>query len=95
MRETSHTSYGHRAVLGLLAALAAAVLVLGTAQPARAASGDPTASDDQYGAVLGQQGGGGQGGSLPFTGLDLIAVLAAGTALTAAGVAVRRVARSS
>jgi len=94
MRENVHSTHGHRVRIGVLAALTVLVLLLDTAQPAHAASGDPTASDDQYGAVLGQESGG-QGGSLPFTGLDLVVVLAAGTGLTAAGIAVRRIARST
>jgi hypothetical protein len=94
MHENVHSTHGHRVRIGVLAALTVLVLLLASAQPARAASGNPTASDDQYGAVLGQQGGG-QGGSLPFTGLDLIVVLAAGTGLTAAGIAARRIARST
>jgi hypothetical protein len=65
-----------------------ATLIL--AAPAQAS----TAADDQYGAVLGEQSGAGpasQGaGSLPFTGLDLVAVIGVGTALTAGGAALRR-----
>jgi alkaline phosphatase len=41
----------------------------------------------------GGHGGGGGGGSLPFTGLAVGAVAAAGSALTAAGAALRRFAR--
>jgi hypothetical protein len=55
-----------------------------------------TAAGDQYGAVLGEQSGGGnvQGtGGLPFTGLDLVLIGGVGTALTAGGVLVRRMAR--
>jgi Zn-dependent protease with chaperone function len=90
MHETSHTTGRHPVLLAVMAALAAAVLLLASAQPAKAAG---NASDDQYGAVLGQESGG-QGGSLPFTGLDLVVVLAAGTGLIAAGIAVRRIART-
>jgi hypothetical protein len=55
-----------------------------------------TAADDQYGAVLGEQSGGGnaQGaGGLPFTGLNLVVIGGLGTALAASGVLVRRVTR--
>jgi hypothetical protein len=76
-----------------LAAVAAVVLTFGAASPAQAA-GDPTAADDQYGGVLGEQSGGqNQGGTLPFTGLDLVALVGAGAGLTAAGVGMRRQAR--
>jgi hypothetical protein len=67
-----------------------AALVLAT--PAQAS----TAADDQYGAVLGEQSGGGnlQGaGGLPFTGLNLVLLGGAGAALTAGGVLVRRAGR--
>lgn len=61
------------------------------AGPAQAA----TAADDQYGAVLGEQSGGPGGltGGLPFTGLDLLLVLGAGTALTVGGIALRHAGR--
>jgi len=64
-----------------------AALVLAT--PAQAS----TAAGDQYGAVLGEQSGGGnlQGaGGLPFTGLNLVLLGGAGAALMAGGVLVRR-----
>jgi hypothetical protein len=80
----------------LAVAVAIAIVVLAGASPARAAS-DPTAADNQYGAVLGEQAGGGGSpqigaGMLPFTGLDLLLVLGAGTGLAAAGVGIRRAA---
>ena len=92
MKTTRATTTGRR--LGGLAALAAVGLALVAASPAQAA-GDPTAADDQYAGVLGQQSGGGgaEGGTLPFTGADLVLILGVGTGLTAAGVAVRRAAR--
>ena len=68
------------------------IAVLMFAGPAQAS----TAADDQYGAVLGEQGGGGnvQGaGDLPFTGLNLLLLGGAGAALTAGGVLIRRAAR--
>jgi len=67
----------------------AALLLAGPAQAS-------TAADDQYSAVLGEQGGGtvqGESGGLPFTGLDLLLVGGVGTALTAGGVLIRRIAR--
>jgi len=82
-----------RTRMKLIIATATTTVALILAAPAQAG----TAADDQYGAVLGEQtGGGGQvlgAGSLPFTGLDLIAVLGAGAGLAAAGMAVRRSAR--
>jgi hypothetical protein len=95
MAETTRSTHGLRARFLLLVALAATVLILAAAPPARAA-GDPTAADDQYGGVLGEQSGPGQaegGRTLPFTGLDLILLGGAGMGLTAAGIAVRRSAR--
>jgi hypothetical protein len=79
----------------LIIGAAATTVGLILAAPAQAA----TAADDQYSAVLGEQSGGSGGqllgaGSLPFTGLDLLLVLAAGTGLMAAGIAIRRTARS-
>jgi hypothetical protein len=71
------------------ATMIAAVILAGPAQAS-------TAADDQYGAVLGEQSGGGnvQGaGGLPFTGLNLVLLGGVGAALTAGGVLVRRVAR--
>jgi len=68
------------------------IAVLMFAGPAQAS----TAADDQYGAVLGEQSGGGnvQGaGGLPFTGLNLVLLGGVGAALTAGGVLVRRSAR--
>ena len=78
----------------LIMGTATTIVALILAAPAQAA----TAADDQYGAVLGEQSGGGGGqvlgaGSLPFTGLDLIAVLGAGAGLAAAGMALRGSAR--
>ena len=68
------------------------IAVLMFAGPAQAS----TAADDQYGAVLGEQSGGGnvQGaGGLPFTGLNLVLLGGVGTALTASGALIRRSAR--
>jgi hypothetical protein len=83
-----------RVSLMIALVMTVAALVL----PASAqATADPTAADDQYGAVLGEQSGGGgnlQGaGSLPFTGLDLALLIGLGTGMTAAGIALRRATR--
>ena len=78
----------------LVVVVAVTIVILASASPARATT-DPTAADDQYGAVLGEQAGGGgsQGGAgtLPFTGLDLLVVAGLGAGLTAAGAGIRRV----
>ena len=75
-------------IVGTATTIAAVILA-----PSAQAS---TAADDQYGAVLGEQSGGGdvQGaGGLPFTGMNLIVIGGLGTALAASGVLVRRVTR--
>ena len=80
MRRRTKASTGTAALLAALA----------LASPAQAS----TSADDQYGGVLGEQGGGPsatQGaGALPFTGADLVEILGLGSALTAAGVVIRR-----
>jgi len=86
-----------RTRMKLMTGAATTIVALILAAPAQAA----TAADDQYGAVLGEQGGGGGGGQLlgagdlPFTGLDLIVVLAAGAGLAVGGLALRRAARGA
>jgi len=62
--------------------------VLLSAAPAFA---DTTPADGQYSGNLGENAGG--GGSLPFTGLNLVVLVAAGGGIVAAGAGLRRVAR--
>ena len=84
----TRTRHTHLLSVRKLAAVVTTGLVLVAASPAQAA-GNPTAADNQYGAVLGEQSGGGAPGGLPFTGLDLVAVAGIGASLTAAGFALR------
>ncbi len=68
----------------------AALILAGPAQAS-------TAADNQYGAVLGEQAGGGGplgAGTLPFTGLNLLLVIGAGMGLIAVGAGIRRKARA-
>jgi opacity protein-like surface antigen len=77
--------------------LACAVAVLALAAPAFA----QTATQDTYEGLAGaQQGGGGTagtadsgGGSLPFTGLQIVLLAGAGAGLLGAGIAMRRASR--
>lgn len=83
-----------RTRMQLMVGAGTTIVALALAGPAQAS----TAADDQYGAVLGEQSGGGtvQGtGALPFTGLDVLLVGGVGTALTAGGLVLRRAARRS
>lgn len=95
----------HGRTFKVLLAASASALVLGTgaasaAAAARthhqAASAQVTPAGDEYGPgnqggggdVLGEQSGGGTGG-LPFTGLNLLLVLGAGSGLIASGLGLR------
>jgi hypothetical protein len=74
--------------IGLILVVAVSAILL-SAAPAFA---DTTPADGQYSGSLGEQAGGG-GGTLPFTGLNLVVLVAAGGAIAAAGVGLRAVAR--
>jgi hypothetical protein len=75
-----------RAIALMFVVAVSAVLL--SAAPAFA---DTTPADGQYSGNLGENAGG--GGSLPFTGLNLIVLVAAGGGIVAAGAGLRRVAR--
>ena len=73
--------------IGLMIVVAVSALMLAAA-PALA---DTTPADGQYSGNLGQNAGG--GGSLPFTGMDLLALTAVGSVLIAGGVGLRAASR--
>jgi hypothetical protein len=73
--------------IGLMVVVVVSAILL-SAAPAFA---DTTPADGQYSGNLGQESGG--GGSLPFTGLNLIVLVAAGGGIVAAGAGLRRIAR--
>ena len=73
----------------------AAALAIGLTWVAVAVAQDP--DDTGYGGVAGDVQGevqGGGGGALPFTGLDLLLLVAAGALLLGAGLVLRRVGRA-
>jgi hypothetical protein len=94
----------HGRTFKVLLAATASALVLGTGAASAAAaarthnqgaSAQVTPASDQYnggggggGGVLGEQSGGGTGG-LPFTGLNLLLMLGAGSGLIASGLGLR------
>jgi hypothetical protein len=71
--------------IGLMIVVAVSALMLAAA-PAFA---DTTPADGQYSGNLGQNAG----GSLPFTGMDLLALTAVGSVLIAGGVGLRAASR--
>ena len=73
--------------IALIAVVAVSAILLSAAP----AFGETTPADGQYSGNLGQEAGG--GGSLPFTGLNLLELVAAGGAVAAAGVGLRAAAR--
>jgi len=74
--------------IALIVVVAVSAILL-SAAPAFA---DTTPADGQYSGNLGQEAGGG-GGSLPFTGLNLLLLVTAGGGAAAAGVGLRAAAR--
>jgi hypothetical protein len=74
---------------------AALASLLGTALLLAASAAAQTPTADQYRSIIHNSGGGGSGageptGFLPFTGLDLAAMVVAAVALLAAGLALER-----
>jgi hypothetical protein len=84
----------------IVAVLALALALATSAYAQSSVDGSP--GNDQAGQIQSQVGGGGggptavadDGGSLPFTGLDLALVAAAGGMLVAAGLGMRRLTRA-
>jgi hypothetical protein len=84
----THSTFGRvPRIVGLIVVVAVAMMLL-AATPAFA---DTTAADGQYSGIIGQQAGG--SGPLPFTGLNLVMLVAAGGAIAATGVGLRAAAR--
>ena len=74
----------------------AAAVAVGLTWVSLAVAQDPdqTGYGGVAGNVQGEVQGGGGGGSLPFTGLDLLLLVAAGALLLGAGLVLRRVGRA-
>ena len=75
--------------IGLMVVVAVSAILL-SAAPAFA---DTTPADGQYNGNLGEAAQGGGGGTLPFTGMNLVLLVAVGGGIAAAGVGLRAVAR--
>ena len=81
-----------------VAAPVLAVLALLGSGPGSALAASTNPASDQYGGgggVLGETAGGSVGGSLPFTGINLIVLLGLGLCMVAVGFAVRRLSRGN
>ena len=98
----SHPDLRRTAALMATISVLLSALALPAMAMAQATTGDPTAAQYDAATVNVQPGGGGGdagassgggsggGGTLPFTGLDIAALLAAAVALTGLGFALRR-----
>jgi hypothetical protein len=88
----THRAHRRMARAVTLMAISAIAMILLAAAPAFGAGTTP--ADNQYGGIVvkGEQAGGG-GGSLPFTGLNLLVLVAAGSAIAAGGAGLRAVAQ--
>ena len=77
--------------LAVAAPVLTVVALLGPGSGSALAASTNPASDQYGGGVLGESAG----GSLPFTGVNLIVLLGLGLCMVAVGLAVRRVSRRS
>ncbi len=98
---TVRSSRSNRSVFSLSAALVAMALIL--AVPTSAVAQQITPPDDQYErGIIGTADSGGpsdpvevdSAGTLPFTGLDLVAIVAIGVGLVGTGFMIRQVSKS-
>ena len=99
---TVRSSRSNRSVFSLFAAVVAMALIL--AVPTSAVAQQVTPPDDQYErGILGSAASGGpsnpavevdSAGTLPFTGLDLVAIVAIGVGLIGTGFMIRQVSKS-
>ena len=98
---TVRSNRSNRSAFRLFAALVAMALIL--AVPTSAVAQQVTPTDDQYErGIIGTAGSGGpsdpvevdSAGTLPFTGLDLVAIVAIGVGLIGTGFMIRQVSKS-
>ena len=98
---TVRSNRSNRSVFRLFAALVAMALIL--ALPTSAVAQQVTPTDDQYDrGIIGTVDSGGpsdpvevdSAGTLPFTGLDLVAIVAIGVGLVGTGFMIRQVSKS-